>query len=132
MSTIVKMLARWSELAPRNSQANREEAELNRLINGDEGPEDSMIMMDIVHEYGPVVFDLKDIHHFNRAKEKDHVTIHFRKAESSLIVKAGFSDFMELYMEQMGVQIMDCTPLDYEDDIPEDESIEGDEEDLEL
>jgi hypothetical protein len=127
----VKMLARWSELSPRANQTNREEAELKRIISGEEGLEDNIIMMDIVHEYGPVVFDLHDVKRFNRAKEKDHTTVNF-KGGDSLVLQVTFSEFAEVMMEQLGIGILDCTPLDYVDDGFEDEGLEDNEEDLEL
>jgi hypothetical protein len=129
----VKMLARWSELSPRAGQnRDREEAELKRIIDGDEGPAENIIMMDIIHEYGPVVFDLHDVVRFNRAKEKDHTTVNF-KGGDSLVLKVTFSDFATVMMEQLGIGILDCTPLDYVDDGLEDEDYEeGNEDDLEL
>lgn len=131
MSTKVKMLARWSELTLRNSQTNREEAELKRIISGEEGPEGAMMMADVVHQYGPVVFNLKDVKRYNKSKERGHTTVHFKNGDS-LILKVSFLDFMELDLEHVGEQILDFTPLDYQDEDFEEDDIPDDEEDLEL
>lgn len=125
----VQMLARWSELAIKQNNIDQEEAELKRLLGGDQN-EAPVYKTEIVHEFGPVVFELEDVHHYNRAKEQGLTTVHFRNGDS-LVLKIPFMDFMEIDIQYSGKQVNDFIPIDYVD--PEDEEMDEEtDSDLEL
>ena len=125
----VQMLARWSEMSVKQNNVDHEEEELKRLL-GNETPEGSVYRTEIVHEYGPVVFEMDEVHHYNRAKEKGHTTVHFKNGEA-LVLKIPFIEFLEIDVQYSGKTINDFVPLDYVD--PEDEEMdEESDSDLEL
>jgi hypothetical protein len=127
----VQMLARWSELSVKQNNIDREEAELKRII-GNESEDNgiNLYKTEIIHEYGPVVFEMKNVHHYNRAKEKGHTTVHFKNGEV-LLLKIPFIDFLEIDVQYSGELINDFVPIDYID--PEDEEMDEESDtDLEL
>jgi hypothetical protein len=124
----VQMLARWSELSVKQNNIDQGEQELKRLLGNDN--EQSLYRTEIVHEYGPVVFEMDDVHHYNRAKEKGHTTIHFKNGDS-LVLKIPYIEFLEIDVQYSGKTINDFIPIDYID--PEDEEIDEEtDSDLEL
>lgn len=124
----VQMLARWSELAIKSEDVDPNEAELKRILGNDEG-EKGMFRTEVIHEYGPVVFEMEDVKRYNRAKEKGHTTVHFNDGDT-LVLKISFLEFLEIDIQYSGKQISDFVPVDYVD--PEDEEFDENEEDLEL
>lgn len=125
----VQMLARWSELALKRTNHDPDEAELRRIIGGDDAPDNNIIHTEVIHEYGPVTFYLKDVKSYNRSKEKGHTTVKFKDGDT-LVLKIPYFEFMEVDMQHNGDQVLDFLPVDYID--PEEEMLDTDEEDLEL
>jgi hypothetical protein len=124
----VQMLARWSELSIKANNIDQEEADLKRIMGTDMN-ESPLYKTEVVHEYGPVVFEMEDVKRYNRAKEKGHTTVHFDDGDT-LVLKIPFLEFLEIDIQYSGKQINDFVPIDYVD--PEDEEIEDNDEDLEL
>jgi hypothetical protein len=125
----VQMLARWSELAFKRQQTDPNEAELRRIIGGDDESDNGMIHTEVVHEYGPVTFFMEDVKSYNRSKEEGHTTVKFKDGDT-LVLKIPYYDFMEVDIQTSGNQILDYLPLDYID--PQEEILGEDDEDLEL
>jgi hypothetical protein len=125
----VQMLARWSEIAVKRDQTDPGDDELKRLL-GSEEPETGMYRTEIVHEYGPLTFDLEDVKRYNRAKERGHTTVHFNDGDT-VVLKIPYWEFLEIDIQYSGKQISDFLPIDYID--PEEEDIEDENnDDLEL
>lgn len=125
----VQMLARWSELSVKQNNIDKEEAAIKRIIGDEESESLNLYKTEIVHEYGPVVFEMDDVKRYNRAKEKGHTTVHFDDGDT-LVLKIPYIDFLEIDVQYSGKTINDFIPLDYMD--PEDEEIEDEDTDLEL
>lgn len=125
----VQMLARWSELSVKQNNVDKEEAELKRILGNEENEGLNLYKTEIIHEYGPVVFEMDDVKRYNRAKEKGHTTVHFDDGDT-LVLKIPYIDFLEIDVQYSGKTINDFIPLDYMD--PEDEEIEDEDTDLEL
>jgi len=123
------MLARWSELSVKQNNVDKEEAELKRILGNEENEGLNLYKTEIIHEYGPVVFEMDDVKRYNRAKEKGHTTVHFDDGDT-LVLKIPYIDFLEIDVQYSGKTINDFIPLDYMD--PEDEEIEDEDTDLEL
>jgi hypothetical protein len=129
MSAKVQMLARWSELSIKADKIDPSEAELKRLFHGD-SPEQNTYRTEVIHEYGPIVFEMNDVKRYNRAKEAGHTTVYFKDGDT-LVLKIPYIDFMEIDIQYSGKQINDFIPADYID--PEDEEMdENTDLDLEL
>lgn len=129
MGLKVQMLARWSELSFKRTNNDPDEAELRRIISGDDNTAGEMVHTEVVHEYGPITFDIGDVKSYNRSKEKGHTTVKFKDGDT-LVLKIGYFDFMEVMIQATGEQVHDYLPMDYID--PEEEVFDNDEEDLEL
>ena len=130
MGLKVQMLARWSELSFKKANNDPDEAELRRIISGDDGMAGEMVHTEVVHEYGPITFDITDVKSYNRSKEKGHTTVKFKKGGDTLVLKIAYYEFMEVMIQATGEQVHDYLPLDYID--PEEEIFNDNEEDLEL
>jgi hypothetical protein len=126
----IQLLARFSELSVKPNNINKEEAELKRIIDGEEDSGMHFLKTEIIHEYAPMTVDIKRITEFNRSKESGHTTIHFKDG-NSWVFKISYFEFLEIYVQYTGEQVLDFLPKDYVD--PEEQDIENEnEEDLEL
>lgn len=129
MGIKVQMLARWSELSLKRTNHDPDEAELRRIISGNDSPDENFIRTEVVHEYGPITFGMEDVKSYNRSKEKGHTTVKFKDGDT-LVLKIPYLEFMEIDITYNGRQVHDFLPVGYMDS--EEEMLDQDEEDLEL
>ena|ERR1700749_3058852 len=129
MGVKVQMLARWSELAFKKQAHDSDEAEVRRIISGDDSMDNGIIHTELVHEYSPITFYMDDVKSYNRSKEKGHTTVKFKDGDT-VVLKIPYFEFMEIDIQCSGNHVVDYLPTDYID--PEEQFLDDEEEDLEL
>jgi hypothetical protein len=112
---LIEALVRWTEMALKKE--DKQEAFLRRIVDGDLNP--GSLQPEFYYDFSPMVFDIRDVGRFNRAKDPGYTTIRFRDGDGA-VIKIPYLEFVDLYIELTGQSIRDALPSDYVD--PEEEA----------